>query len=187
MVWNRRATKSGGGKVNPVSAWVWSAEPTQPALVSRGTFLAAQGIAERRERSPSAPGLNTAHPQAQRTYRLRSYIYCGDCGRRMSGKAPRKVAYYVCRPAGKTPEGHPPGIWVPERSLVTGVHAFFAERIFGPDRAALLAEQLDGSDVSAAVAQREQAASLRDWLAETSTRRSGCSAAWSWPTTWTVS
>jgi site-specific DNA recombinase len=51
------------------------------------------------------------------------------------------------------------------------VHAFFAERIFGPDRAALLAEQLDGSDISAAVAQREQAAGLRDRLAETSARR----------------
>jgi site-specific DNA recombinase len=54
---------------------------------------------------------------------------------------------------------------------VTGVHAFFAERIFGPDRAAVFAEQLDGSDVSAAVTQREHAAGLRDRLAETSTRR----------------
>lgn len=52
---------------------------------------------------------------------------------------------------------------------------------------ALLAEQLDGSEVSAAVAQREQAAGLRDRLAETSTRRKRCSAAWSWPTTRTAS
>jgi hypothetical protein len=143
MVWNRRATKSGGGKVNPVSAWVWSKEPTHEPLVSRETFLAAQGVAERRERSRSTAEHNS-HPQTQRTYRLRSYVFCGACNRRMSGRAPRGRPYYVCRPASVAPEGHPPGIWVPEPSLVAGVRAFFAERIFGPDRARLLAEQLQG-------------------------------------------
>ena len=39
MVWNRRATKS-GGRVNPPSAWVWSDEPTHEPLVDRETFQA---------------------------------------------------------------------------------------------------------------------------------------------------
>jgi site-specific DNA recombinase len=37
MVWNRRATKS-GGRINPPDAWVWSDQPTHEPLVSRETF-----------------------------------------------------------------------------------------------------------------------------------------------------
>jgi hypothetical protein len=53
---------------------------------------------------------------------------------------------------------------------VTGVHAFFAERIFGPKRVPCSLSSLMAPTSPAAVAQREQAAELRDRLAETSTR-----------------
>ncbi len=72
---------------------------------------------------------------------------------------------------GAAPEGHPAGIWVPEDSLVSGVHAFFAERIFGPDRAALLAEQLRGIESSAAAEQGREMDSIRRRLEEAATRR----------------
>ena len=139
-------------------------------LVSREAFLAAQSVSERRERSRSAAEPNP-HPQTQRTHRLRNYVFCGACNRRMSGRAPRGRPYYVCRPTGIAPEGHPPGIWVPEPSLVAGVHAFFAERIFGPDRARLLAEQLQGSETAAASQCRAEMAALRRGLDDVTVRR----------------
>ena len=89
----------------------------------------------------------------------------------LAGRAPHGRAYYVCRPVGSAPDGHPPGIWVPEDSLVSGVHAFFAERIFGPDRAALLAEQLRGIESSAAAEQGREMDSIRRRLEEAATRR----------------
>jgi site-specific DNA recombinase len=170
MVWNRRATKSAGGKVNPVSEWVWSPGQTHEPLVSRVSFLAAQAVSGQRERTRRSAAPNR-HPQTKRSYRLRSYVHCGACSRRMGGRAPHGRAYYVCRPAGAAPDGHPPGIWVPEDSLVSGVHAFFAERIFGPDRAALLAEQLTGAESTATVDRRREMESLRHRLEETATRR----------------
>jgi hypothetical protein len=39
---------------------------------------------------------------------------------------------------------------IPGDGLVNGVHAFFAERVFGPDRAALLAELLKATESTAA-------------------------------------
>jgi hypothetical protein len=43
QVWNRRATKDPihPGKYNPTSEWVWSTQPTHPAIISLDTFKAA--------------------------------------------------------------------------------------------------------------------------------------------------
>jgi hypothetical protein len=109
MVWNRRAMKTGRGKVNPVSDWVWSSQPTHDALVSWETFLQAWGIAGHRERSRGATP--SKHPQAKREYRLRTYLFCAACGRRMFGKTRRDHAYYACAPAGTAPDGHPASFW----------------------------------------------------------------------------
>jgi site-specific DNA recombinase len=145
MVWNRRARKTGHGKPNPVSEWVWSPEITHPALVSRETFVAAQKITDRRARVRGDAGRNQ-HPQTRRTYRLRSYVFCALCGRRMCGKSRHADdLYYGCQPAGVVPEGHPKSLWVSEPKLVAGVYAFFAKYVFGPNRRQLLAQQHDGS------------------------------------------
>lgn len=64
MVWNRRATKS-GGKVNPPEAWVWSDQPTHEPLVSRETFESAAQVAQVRRGSRSESGPNTAHLHTQ--------------------------------------------------------------------------------------------------------------------------
>ncbi|MBO2464452.1 recombinase family protein [Actinomadura sp. LCR2-06] len=80
MVWNRRASKTDGGRHNPPEVWVWSSNPTHEALISVETFVAAQQIAAGRERSRSTPGKNAADPAACRAY----------CSRRLQAPGPSK-------------------------------------------------------------------------------------------------
>lgn len=137
MVWNRRATKTASGKQNPPEAWVWSNVPCHEPLVTKETFIAAQQVAGRRERSRDGSGANINHPHTKRSYRLRSYLVCDQCGRRMAGKRPRGVTYYVCAPPkGYVPPGHPKSIWIREDDLMDGVADFFATHIFGANRRA---------------------------------------------------
>ena len=98
MVWNRRATKTGGGRHNPPQAWVWSARPSHEPLVTKEVFVAAQQVAEHRERSRSGSGPNTAHPATARSYPLRSYLFCDLCGRRRRG-CPGRVVRSARKPA----------------------------------------------------------------------------------------
>jgi DNA invertase Pin-like site-specific DNA recombinase len=171
MVWNRRATKRLRGRVNPVSDWVWSSRPTHDALTSRDLFLAAWGVAEQRERSRSV-GANDAHPQTKREYRLRTYLFCAECDRRMFGKARRETLYYACETDGKVPEGHPRSLWVREDQLLNGLNWFFNSRILGEDRRELLSAELAELDTSAAVAQQDRTAAIRHSLATNQTSRS---------------
>jgi DNA invertase Pin-like site-specific DNA recombinase len=148
MVWNRRATKS-GGKVNPPETWVWSDQPTHEPLVSRDTFEGATQVAQVRRGSRSEPGPNTAHLHTRHGYLLRSYVHCGDCGQRMFGKTRHGRAYYSCYPAGNNadrldryPAGHPKAVYVREDSVTEALDHVIATRIFGPDRHALIREGL---------------------------------------------
>jgi len=61
------------------------------------------------------------------------------------------------------------------------------ERIFGPDRATLLAEQLDRSDVGAAVAQRRRRLGCETGWPRRPLAASARCAAWNWPTVRTPS
>jgi site-specific DNA recombinase len=169
MVWNRRASKSGRGKVNPVSEWVWSPQVTHEALVSRETFLEAWNIAGHRERSRAAG--RCRHPQTKREYRLRTYLFCAGCGRRMFGKTRREHAYYACAPAGAAPDGHPASFWVQEQPLLDGVNQFFSRAVFGQDRHALLARQLAGADTRARTDRAAGIAAQRKALADIDKRR----------------
>ena len=171
MAYNRKATKR-GGKVNPVSAWIWSPEPTHPPLVSRERFLAAQQVAEQRERSRSSSGANTAHRQTRRMYRFRGYVRCAQCGRRMGGKSRHADnLLYGCHPAGPVPAGHPRSLWISESKLADGIHRFLSIHVFGPDRADLLAQQLGEKDTSAAEERRGQTRRLRRAQDEVTARR----------------
>ncbi|MWA07405.1 recombinase family protein [Actinomadura sp. LD22] len=143
MVWNRRASKTDGGRHNPPESWVWSSRPTHKPLVSIDTFVAAQQVAGARERSRSRPGKNIAHPATQRSYRLRSYIKCAICGRRMFGKTRKEHAYMACQPpTGYKQEGHPKSVWVREDRLLRGINDFFAANVFGAGRKARLETRL---------------------------------------------
>jgi site-specific DNA recombinase len=95
-----------------------------------------------------ASGLNH-HPQAKRSYRLRSYVTCDLCDRRMFGKARHDIAYLACEPQRQHHKGrndwysdHPKSLWAREEVLLDAVRAFFAQRIFGPDRRRHLRAQL---------------------------------------------
>lgn len=122
-----------------VEDWIWSPEPVHEAMVDLETFVQAQQVAERRARSRTAAGLNR-HPDTRRSYRLRGYLYCSLCGRRMSGRTLRDTPYDVCAPKkGYVPPGHPPacGFWIGEEHLVDGLGAFLADRVFGAYRRGL--------------------------------------------------
>jgi site-specific DNA recombinase len=148
MVWNRRATKS-GGRVNPPSAWVWSDEPTHEPLVDRETFEAAARVAHTTSTARRAWG--SAKPQAHpnRGYLLRSYVRCGLCGQRMYGKTRRGHSYFNCYPAlnnadrlERHPDDHPKAIYVREDALIAALDHVIATRVFGPDRHAHLRQGL---------------------------------------------
>jgi site-specific DNA recombinase len=150
MVWNRRASKK-GGRCNPPSEWVWSPHPTHEPLVTKDLFEAASPIGHHRQGSRTAAGLNE-HPQAKRSYRLRSYVICDLCDRRMFGKTRHNIAYFACQPERQHHKGradwyadHPKSLWIREEILLEAVRRFFAERIFGPHRQQHLRDQLQRS------------------------------------------
>ncbi|MBA3843884.1 MAG: recombinase family protein, partial [Actinobacteria bacterium] len=148
MVWNRRAMKTRSGSPNPVEAWVWSSRPVHDPIVDLDTFIAAQQVTQRRERSRSQPGRNR-HPQTKRSYLLRSYVFCAACGRRMFGKTRRK-AFYACAPKSNQtrPAGHPDSLWVAEEELLEGLSQFLADHVFGSYRRQLLSANLKQLDQS---------------------------------------
>ena len=77
----------------PASEWIWSAEPTHPALVDKATWDAAQRMGRRHGnvRDPEMPARRTG-----RRYKLRSRLYCSICHRRFSGTTIRNNTYYRC-------------------------------------------------------------------------------------------
>jgi site-specific DNA recombinase len=161
QVWNRRAMKDPihPGKYNPTSEWVWSKNPTHPEIIDLDTFKAALDVAPKRERSRSdaSPGTANPHRQTDNVYRLRSYIVCELCSKRMFGKTRKEITYYYCQPRGQSrPEGHPPTIWLPERELLAATTDFFNTHVFGPDRQELLAASVNTADLDHARAHEEK-------------------------------
>lgn len=172
MVWNRRATKTDGGKHNPPEAWVWSSKPTHEPLVGIEVFVAAQQVAARRERSRSAPGKNSACVERDRVYCFRSFIKCAMCGRRMFGKTRRDTTYYACQPgAAHNPPGHPKSLWVREDHLLDGISEFFTVNVFGPSRRVRLDSALQGAMDKEAREHQARAESLRLAIDDAEARR----------------
>ena len=135
MVWNRRASKTGAGKLNPPRDWVWSPRPTHEPLVTVEMFKAAQAVKPERlvSRTRSRPGLHVNHPDTKRSYILRSYVFCAQCDRRMFGKTRHTRSYFGCQPREtRRPEEvlrfHQKSVWVRQDALLEGVLRFLAER-----------------------------------------------------------
>ncbi len=171
MVWNRRARKGKGkNRANPVEEWVWSAEPTHEALIDLETFVQAQQIAEQRQRSRTASGVNR-HPAAKRTYKLRSYLFCVPCGRRYYGKTTHDTPYYVCSPKkAYRDQWHPNSYWVREDGLLDGLNAFLCDRVFGEVRYHLLDRNLRDLDETQGKEREERIGALRRAIADTEAR-----------------
>jgi hypothetical protein len=167
MVWNRRARKGGGrNRPNPVEEWVWSKEETHAALVDLETYVQAQLVSQRRERSRTDS--RSRDPRAKRIYKLRSYLFCVLCGRRLYGKTKRGRSYYVCAPKKAwIPEAHPRSTyWVREDILVDGLTKFLADRVFGRYRRDLLDAGMRTIDENAKRDRRDKIAALRRSIAD---------------------
>jgi DNA invertase Pin-like site-specific DNA recombinase len=168
MVYGRHRTRNGRTLTVPQDQWLWSPEPVHPAIIDRATWHQAQNIAAGHATSRDGDEPNS-HPATLRTYAYRSRCRCRDCRRRMAGRTsgPRaEFTYYRCphdpanpRQAATAPD-HPRTVQAPEHTLDKIVGQFFATRIFGPGRAALLAEQLPATDADAAAHRDAQAAAL---------------------------
>ena len=169
MVYGRLRTRNGRRVRVPATEWLRSPEPAHPAIVDRATWDAAQNIAAGHSTSRDGDEPNT-HPATLRTYPYRSRVHCRDCRRRMAGSTygPRaQSTYYRCphdpanpRHTAASPD-HPRTVQAPETLLDQITGQFFADRIFGPGRAALLAAQLPATDAAAASERDAQTAALK--------------------------
>ncbi|WP_407921529.1 recombinase family protein [Actinomadura soli] len=172
MVWNRRATKSGGGKQNPPQAWVWSEVPTHEPLVTKETFIEAQKVAMTRKGSRNGSKANTAHPDSKRTYHLRSFLTCTWCDHRLRGRYRHETVYYVCDPAkGYIPEGHPKSYWIREDHLMDGLSDFFAVNVFGQHRQAHLGTMLTEAEDLALQEHQDRIDAVRRVIEDIESRR----------------
>ena len=169
MVWNRHARKTGRNLLNPVAEWIWSPTPVHDELVNLGTFIQVQQISGHRFGSRSAAGPNK-HPQTKRSYRLRTYLFCDLCGRRMFGKTRHAHAYYACIPKkGYIPEGHTAGgtMLVREDALLDRLNEFLSRHVFGEYRRALLDANLRALDAAAHQGHQQQIEALRRSITDT--------------------
>jgi site-specific DNA recombinase len=165
MVWNRTAKTGGRRRINPPEQWVWTPEPSHPAIISRATYDAAQQVGAERGNIRDDPG-PSAHPLTRRTYALRSRVRCRICRRRMCGITRAAGTYYACphdtanpRHAAAVPD-HPKTITVREDTLLAVVREFFAEHVLGPHRRDLLAAHLPADPAAQASKTAEQQARL---------------------------
>jgi len=151
----------------PASEWIWSAETTHPALVDMATWDTAQRTGRRHGnvRDPEMPSARTG-----RRYKLRSRLYCSICHRRMSGTTIRAYTYYRCPHDPGLPRhyaAHPDHrtVAVREDIMAAALARFFTERVFGPDRAALLTTQLPATAAGQAERRDKRAAAIRRKIA----------------------
>jgi DNA invertase Pin-like site-specific DNA recombinase len=169
MVWNRSSKKGGRRRANPPQEWVWTPAPSHPAIITREVYDQAQQVTATRASMSAVPGA-PAHPLARRSYELRSRIRCRLCKRRMHGTTRTAGTYYICphdvsdpRHAAAVPN-HPKTITLREDHAITLIKEFFATRVFGPDRAAMLAENLPANAAAEAAQRHKQAQRLRKHL-----------------------
>jgi site-specific DNA recombinase len=158
MVYGRHRTRNGRRVPVPQDQWLWSPAPVHPAIIDRDTWDLAQTVSAGHGSSRDGEDLNT-HPATLRFYPYRGRVRCRDCDRRMTGvtkHAAYQLTYYRCPHDWASPKhaathpDHPRTVQAPELRLDEVVGRFFATRIFGPERAALMAAQLPATDAAAA-------------------------------------
>jgi hypothetical protein len=159
QVFNRRATTSKRGRVNERYKWVWSPQPVHEPLIEKWMFDEVNSNRNVGRGSRDGDTLNS-HPKTERKYVLRGRVV-HSCGRRMLGdRKHKKVVYYLCWP-GKNNQGKadlhpglPTSIRVREDELLEAICRFYADRIFGAERRAILEQDLGRID-DTAVQERE--------------------------------
>ena len=136
----------------PPDQWIWSREPTHPALVDKTTWDLAQHIGALRGNVQDAEQPKT---RPGRRYRYRGRLWCKICKRRMRGvtrtstttRKPTAYTYYLCphdpgHKAHVTAYPDHPNVMISEKTLLAATASFFAQYVFGPDRATMLQAQL---------------------------------------------
>jgi hypothetical protein len=169
---------TGPGKKVPVppDKWIWSTQPTHPALVDKPTWDTAQHIGAQRGNVQDAEQPKT---RPGRRYRYRGRLWCKICKRRMRGVTrtspttakPTSYTYYLCphdpgHKAHVTAYPDHPNVMISEKALMTATASFFAQYVFGPDRAALLKAQLPADAEQEAARCAAQAKRLDQRLAK---------------------
>jgi DNA invertase Pin-like site-specific DNA recombinase len=175
QVLGRRHRASPGKVVTmPPEKWIWSRQPTHPALVDKATWDEAQKIGGERG---NVQDREQPRPRPGRRYRYRGRLWCKICKRRMRGVTRMNVkrtityTYYQCpHDPGHLAHAaaHPshPTVAIREETLTAAAASFFTQYVFGPDRAAMLAAQLP-ADAEHEAAQRQlQARRLDKRLAQ---------------------
>jgi site-specific DNA recombinase len=137
QVWNRRRRKKDNG-TNPESEWIWSEEPSHPAIVSIDEWRAvharaASNVRVRRARA----AVDGADGSGRTGYLFRGLLVCGICGLRMWGQRPTSRCYR-CQPSHQRstgiPPDHPATVHIGEKSLLRAVADWLGRAVFGPDR-----------------------------------------------------
>jgi DNA invertase Pin-like site-specific DNA recombinase len=175
QVFNRRASRSRSGKVNDSVKWVWSTEPAHEPLIPKWMYDEINARRTAKRGSRDGDGFNT-HPDTRRTYVLRGMIFDG-CGRRMFGTHRHKAAYYLCWPRNNNrgrPDkyaGHAKAVYIREDAVLDAVSRFFADRVFGPDRRAILAADIEGIDDRATRERKAERERLRRSLTDIAKRQ----------------
>ena len=169
MVYGRHRTRNGRRVPVPQDQWLWSPAPVHPAIIDRETWDLAQTVSAGHGSSRDGADLN-AHPATARFYPYRGRVRCRDCERRMAGNSyniASQLAYYRCPHNWASPKhvadhpDHPRSVQAPELRLDEVVGRFFATRIFGPERAALLKAQLPATDAAAAADRDAQVTAIQ--------------------------
>jgi DNA invertase Pin-like site-specific DNA recombinase len=166
----------------PRDKWVWSSEPTHPALVTMEVWEAAQEIGPARERIRDA---GKPARRGRRTYPLRSRLTCSQCQRRMTGatrdgrRPGTSYTYYICphnpknpRHAATGPQTHIRAA-VREETITTAIAGFLDQYLFSSGRAARLAALLPATAAETADRRRRQTDALRKKLARCDIREKG--------------
>lgn len=176
QVFNRRASRSRHGKVNDPAKWVWSTEPAHEPLIPKWMYdeLNAQRQARRGSREGNQPNV---HPETHRSYVLRAMVFC-SCGRRMAGNYRHSAAYYMCNPRNNNrgrPDkyaGHQKALYIREDAIMAAVSRFYADRVLGQDRRAILDADLSTLDDRAERDREAERERLQRQLADVARTRS---------------
>ncbi len=177
-----RTRKNGNGRKQPVpqEQWIWSPQPTHPAVIDRATWDAAQRIGAERGNVRDA---ETPTARQGRRYILRSRIRHHACQRRMCGTWRTSATgavyiYYRCPHDAASPRqaaAYPDhgSVSLREDTLMDAIAGFLDQYAFSHDRAQLLAAQLPATTAEHAEHRARQQAHLRAELARIETAERG--------------
>lgn len=151
-VWNRHDKRPGRPTMRPRSEWVWSDQPTHPALVSRELFDQVDEQAKSNKKDVNVPGKRRAPASRERNgrfYATRGRCVCDLCNRRMQGSTQKGLPYVRCLWASGRGEqaakatGHPSSLQLKEQTVIDEAISFLSTEVFAPEAIARLRGEIE--------------------------------------------